>query len=132
MCECGVVLYHCPVPLILLLYHVSLICQFLFSLDFTWDQSHVKVKTLNMNFHCLHQALILLVIFTAGSIAMDMDQIGSYEFHAIVFTNGSQPLIRSNITNSDVLNKLTNVLDGYASELVQDMTFSGESDSLSL
>ena len=63
---------------------------------------------------------------------MDMDQIGSYEFHAIVFTNGSQPLIRSNITNSDVVNKLTNVLDGYASELVQDLTFSGESDSLSL
>ena len=57
---------------------------------------------------------------------MDVDENASYEFHAIVFTNGSQPLIRSNISNSDVVTKLTNILNEYGSELVQDLTFSGE------
>ena len=57
---------------------------------------------------------------------MDVDENGFYEFHAIVFTNGSQTVIRSNISNSDVVTKLTNILNEYGSELVQDLTFSGE------
>ena len=57
---------------------------------------------------------------------MDVDENGFYEFNAIVFTNGSQPVIRSNISNSDVVTKLTSILNEYGSELVQDLTFSGE------
>ena len=73
-----------------------------------------------MNFHCFNEVLFLLLIFSKESIVLGKNEF--YEFRAIVFTNGSQPpLISTNITYRDVVNKITNILNDFGTDLAQDL-----------
>jgi len=49
----------------------------------------------------------------------------SYEFHGTIFNDGSEPLINSNITDSEVVNTLRNILKDYGQLISEDMEMSG-------
>ena len=66
----------------------------------------------------------MLHILTFSAVRASVNPV--YSFHGLVYTNGSEPQITTNITDSEVVQNLTDILHLYSSlELPEDLETSG-------
>ena len=66
----------------------------------------------------------MLHILTYSAVRASVNTV--YSFHGLVYTNGSEPQITTNITDSEVVQNLTDILHLYSSlELPEDLETSG-------
>ena len=66
----------------------------------------------------------MLHILTYSAVRASVNTV--YSFHGLVYTNGSEPQITTNITDSEVVQNLTDILHFYSSlELPEDLETSG-------
>ena len=67
----------------------------------------------------------MLHILTFSAVRASVNTV--YSFHGLVYTNGSEPQITTNISDSEVVQNLTDILHLYSSlELPEDLETSGK------
>ena len=65
----------------------------------------------------------MLHILTYSAVRASVNPV--YSFHGLVYTNGSEPQITSNISDSEVVQNLTDILHLFSLEIPGDLETSG-------
>ena len=66
----------------------------------------------------------IIHILTYSAVRASVSPV--YSFHGLVYTNGSEPQITSNISDSEVVKNLTDILHSFSLDISGDLETSGK------